>query len=218
MIEVIRAISDAAVAMLAETGWPSLRPLLNGSPGQILVLDTHRLDQFMPPRVVFMPTKSTFGPRATSRGAVPVAANLSGYDEQSKIAIANPAIWTEKMGYEVRCWSIASDNEDDPSGADFECTQALYQIVIAAMESVMTGCYGLSGGAWNTVAHSTRVGREFVFSVDVMVPVLRNATPPPAILTSLGIAPGMPFAPSDVVPDIIDTIITPDGNSGPGCE
>lgn len=210
MIAVVNAISNALVETLAANGWPALRAHVNGSPGRIFLIDRHKLDQFMPPRVTFIPVKSVFTGRNTTRGPVKPALNKP-YDAQSKAVIANPAFAGEEITFEVRVWGIASDNEEDPDGADWDYTQAIYHSILAACEEIMTGCYKPEGGGWEPVAHVKRVGREFVFALTIGVPVLK--VPAPRTGT-----PGLPFAPAGVGPNVTDSMVVGTGDSSPGCE
>jgi len=211
MIEVISSISDCLVLGLATAGWPPLRPLVNGATGRIIIANSHTLDQFMPARVVFLPLKSEFGAKDTSRGTARVATNADGYDAESRLAVSNPAVATESVTFEVRCWGIASDDATDPHGLDYEYTRALYHGVIAASQLIMPGCYKVERGAWEIVSHVKRVGREFVFGLTVSTPVLQVMAPPTG-------TPGYPFAPSDVAPLITDSFVIGTGESSPGCE
>lgn len=211
MLAVINALSDALVAGLAASNWPPLRDFPNGTTGRILIVDAHRLDQFMPPRVSMMPLRSKFGNRNNTRGPVKVANNSSGYDAESKAAIANKAIHTDEATFEVRCWGIASDDEEDPYGRDFDYTWALRDALIAAANETMSGCYLLEGGDWQVVSHGRRVGREFVFLLTIHFPVLGKVAPPTG--TS-----GLPFAPSNVAPKVTDAMQLGTGESSPGCE
>ncbi len=226
MLASINALSDALVAQLANANLPALRTLPNGDTGRILLVEPHKLDQFLPPRVSMMPTKSKFGARSNTRGPVRIANNLTSYDAESKAAIATRAIHTDDATFEVRIWGIANENEEDPGGRDWDYTIALRDALIAAANETMTGCYQIDGGDWETVSHVKRVGRAFVFDMTIQFPVLAKVLPASATASvTPSTVPGLPFAPSGVGPNVTDAmqiktiLVGGDGNeSSPGCE
>jgi hypothetical protein len=212
MIEVINSLSDELVLRLAAANWPELHTLIDGSTGRIIIANEHTLDQYMPPRVSFIPQKSTFAAPDPTRGPVPVASNISGYDAESKAAIANRAIATELVNFRVACWGIASDGEDDPYGADFEYTRAIYHALLASAQALMPTCYTVEPGVWQpVVVHAGRVGREFIFGMTIAMPVL-------ATLAERTGTPGLGFAPSDVAMSATDSMVIGTGESSSGCE
>jgi hypothetical protein len=212
MIALVNAISDEVVAQLEDKGWPELRRLPNGDEGRIIISDFHKLDLFMPPRIVFLPARSKFGARDTTRGPVKVANNRSGYDEQSRAVIGNPALGSERLTFDVRCWGIATDIESDDweGAADFEYTQVLYHALLAACETLVTGCYEAEPGNWAVISHGKRVGREFQFGLNFGIPVLKE-------IQRYDETPNMPRAGAGVRPHIADSMITANGESL-GCE
>lgn len=221
---VIDVINDDVVAGLLEGGWPALQPLLIEDPpgtrveGRILVGNRHMFAQYMPPRIIFTPIASSFGPRETTRGAVTVAGDKAKLSTESRAAVANPAFLSEMATFEVACWG-AADTVDptNPSEEwtahlrDWEYTRALYLQVLASMQKTMPNCFEVGSGTWRDVQHSRRVGREFVFQLRIGLPILY--VPPPVIGE-----PGLPFASGSVQVEIHDYLVGPDGITGPGCE
>lgn len=217
ILSTIASISAEVVNQLALKGWPPLATLVNGNPGQIILLDKHLLDQYIPPRIYMMPIRSGFGPRDTSRGYANVSMNDSNgkYDPQSYTAVANQAIFSHNLTYEVGCWSFANTAiEPDPYGSDFDYTLALAEIFIASCQAVMPGCFELVAGGWENVSQAQRVGRQMTFGVTVHLPVLRRPAPP----AISGLVPGMQHAPPGVAPNLTDWLTLPDGTTSPGCE
>lgn len=218
MMKIVDAINCRLVAGLAEAGYPPLEKLLADAsgvypPGRILVGNRHVFGQYTPPRVIMLPVSSTFGPRDTTRGPVPVAGNLTGYDAESRVSTGVRAIFTDAVRFEVSCWSISPEGvpEADAELLDWDYTQALAHLFIASCQGVMPGCFRIEGGTWRDVAHQRRVGREFVFDLTVGVPILDTLPP-------LDAPPGLLRAPAGVQPVISDTFTLPSGASGPGCE
>lgn len=211
MIDLITALSDATKVHLTTAGWPPLRNLVNGEPGRILLIDSHRLDQYMPPRISMMPESAKFGAKDPTRGTSRVAGNASSYDAESRAAINNPSIGSELVTFEVRCWGIASDTEEDPYGADFEYTRALYNALNIAANEIMSGCYKFEDGKWMTVAHLERVGREFVCGLTIALPILSRLSAPTGPRE-------LPRAPVGVHPVVTDQMTIGTGASSPGCE
>jgi len=211
MIEVISRLSAEVVAKLDEAGWPALRAFPNGETGRIALIDAHRIDQFMPPRITMIPIGTKVGPKDPTRGTVRVANNLTSYDAASKAVINNPPIATKEVTFEVRCWGIASDTEDDPYGRDFEYTEALHDAFVTVCDEIMSGCYRIGDGRWETVSHVKRVGRELVFTVTILMPITRRLSSPTE-------ARPLPNAPSDVEMVATDAMVIGSGASSPGCE
>lgn len=214
MIEVITAISTHLVASLVTAGYPPLCPLLDGTAGRILIGRRHSFDQAMPPRVIFMPTKSAFGPRRNTLGTARPSDNASGLSAESRTALAQRSILSESITFDVACWGIASEEtfEEDGAAADFEFTHALSRQVIASFQYLMPGNFKVEGGMWRDVAHRARVGREFVFGLTFFHPVLDEIT---TIVD--GVVPGLPYAPSDVAMEHTDMMVSASGATGGGC-
>ncbi len=213
MIEVITAVSDHVVESLVTAGYPPLCPLLNGEAGRILIGRRHSFEQAMPPRILFTPMKAKFGARRNTLGTAKPSENSSGLSAESRTALAQRAIFTEDITFDVACWGIASEDvfEEDGAAADFEFTHALARQVIASFQYLMPGNFRVEGGVWRDVAHSVRVGREFVFGLTFGSPVLDEIT---TIVD--GVIPGLPYAPSDVAPNFTDSMVAADGTTTGG--
>lgn len=217
MMALLDSLSDHVNAGLEQARYPRLTPLLTGDPGRIVVGDRHEYDQLVPPRILFRPVSSTFDSRSSGRGPVPLATNATRPDAESRAAMAMRAIAAEECVFEASVWSVAPDGFRNPTVADYEFTRALYLQLIASLGATMPGCYKVGNGTWRPVPHVSRVGREFVFNVSFLVPVLAEIEP----LNMPGLpelAGGLPFAPADVAPDIHDSLVLSTGESGPGCE
>ncbi len=222
MIELVARISDHMNAALHAAGYPRLTPLLDGQPGRIIVGNRWQHDQIVPPRVIMIPTKSVFQARSTSRGAANVAANRDGPDAEGRAALANRAILTELATFEVAAWSLAPDDLPDSGAADFDYTRGLYNQLVASCHALMPGCYSVDGGVWRAAQHVQRVGREFVFSLTIHLPILAELPPtelaPPDPATGAPAVAGLPYAPAGTAADVADTFVGLEGATGPGCE
>jgi hypothetical protein len=207
MIALVAALSASVVLGLAAAGYPPLTANVDGSPGGILLGDQHQFEHWSPPRIIFTPTKSTFGARDTTRGVATVAANAP-YSAESLRLLARRVFASELLTFEVRCWGIAPVSAPD---LDYAFTQGLYHQVLASAQELCVGCYEVDGGTWTDATHVVRAGREFVFAITFNVPILTTLAP----LTG---QQGLPFAPAAVAPDITDTMVLSTGGSGPGCE
>lgn len=218
VIQVIDALNAHVVAGLAEKGYPKLAELLNGEEGRILIGNRHTFEQQMPPRIIMIPMRTTFNARDTSRGTAPVTTNTIGYDAEGKRTLAVKTILVEAMTLECSCWGIAPDNEDESiiPLLDFRYTQALYHQLIASCQQLMPGAFTALPGIWKAVEHLSRVGREFVFGLTINIPVLEELEPSGE--PGFEGEGGLEFAPSDVTANITDSMVNPDGTSGPGCE
>lgn len=217
MLAAIKLLSDATIAQLAKSGWAPLRHLPNGDEGRILLMDAHRLDQFMPPRISMMPAKSKFSGRNNTRGPVRVSQNTNGYDAESRMAISAKAIHQDEMTFEVRCWGWASDREDDLDGRDWDYTIALRDAVIAAANEIMSGGYAIDNGEWRVASHNARVGREFVFHLTINFAITESPLPP-ATSAGTSSAAALRFAPDGTHIKPSDQMTIGTGASSPGCE
>ncbi len=213
MIDVITVISDHVVAGLEEAGYPPLAKLLNGRDGKILIGRRHDFDQYTPPRIIFFPTKTTFSGRRNTLGTVRVADNTNGRSAEARAAMAQRALYTKSITFEVSCFGIASADvfEEDGAAADFAYTNALVDQVIASLQYKIPGDFKVEGGIWRDAPHLKRVGREFIFGVTIHVPVLDELT---TIVD--GVVPGLPFAPSNVGAEYTDSMVAADGTTEGG--
>lgn len=166
IVALVSAISDAVVASLEEAELPEL------SEGKILLGRQHQYGEAMPPRIIFIPLGSKFGPRNIT-SAAPVATNLSGPDAERLAMLHQPAIGTEKVRFEVRCWG---QSEDEDADEDFDCTQTLYRKVVLCVHKLCLGVYDLGDLTWtdSQIANPqhVRAGREAVFTLTIDTPVL----------------------------------------------
>ncbi len=137
--------------------------------GRILLGRQHIAENSSPPRVVFVPLSSTFGPRSVSSRSN-VAGNMSA--EQLYASQAR-SLATEKVTFEVHVWGLATSGDDD---ANFDATQVLYQQVIRTANLIATGRVGLGSGRWveaeSGASQVVRLGRGYVFELELETPVL----------------------------------------------
>ena len=164
----VSAISDTVVANLASAGYPAL------TDGAILLGRQHQSEQSSPPRIIFVPLGSTWGPRSPSSPSNVQAGG--GYTNDQRAIAAQRPVLSEMQRFEVRCWGAAdTGNVDD----DIAFTQALYQAVILAVHLRAVGSCDLEhgqAGQWvQANIKNTQLsvsGQEFVFTLGIAVPVL----------------------------------------------
>jgi len=190
-ITVIGAISTALIATLADGSYPAL------TDGRILVGRQHVYEASSPPRVVFVPVRSEWGPR-TMFNASPVAGKTSDQRQQW----VQRAIWTDITHYEVHVWGASVPADPD---LDFVATQQLYQAVIYATHSLMPGCYNLVPGDWAdqraSASQMVKAGHEFVFGLQIYTPVTDNP-----------FEAALQFVPSDTTANPTVVLQPPDGS------
>jgi hypothetical protein len=166
IVALVSAISTDVAGRLAAQGIPPL------TDGKILLGRQHVLEQSAPPRIVFVPMTSRFGPRDTYN-----ASRISGFPS-SEILLqwSQRAIHNDAVLFEVHCWGAASPPSPD---GDFDVTQVLYQTVIASIRTNITGGYTLFPGTWAdqqpTAAQLQKLGHEFVFGLEINTPILDPA-------------------------------------------
>lgn len=161
IVALVSAISTDVSAGLLAAGYPAL------TDGAILLGQQHLMEQSSPPRIIFIPKSSTFGPPSPA-SASNVSTNTP-YSTEGRRQIAQRSIQTDSVTFEVRCWgqSVPADPNND-----FDVTQALYQQVIMSTHLIAAGNYKVGNGTWNDTSQLYRSGREFVFSLTLATPVL----------------------------------------------
>lgn len=161
IVALVSAISTDVSAGLLAAGYPAL------TDGAILLGMQHIVEQSAPPRIIFIPKSSTFGPPSPA-SASNVSTNTP-YSTEGRRQIAQRSIQTESVTFEVRCWgqSVPADPNND-----YDVTQALYQQVMISTHLLAAGNYKIGNGAWTDTSQLFRGGREFVFSLTLATPVL----------------------------------------------
>lgn len=171
----VSAISDDVVAKLFAAG---ATPLVDE---KILIGRQHIYEMSSPPRVVFIPISSTYGPRGMYNRSVVSGAPSS----EMTLQTLERSILTETTHFEVHVWGIASP--PDPEGGDFDATQVLYQQVIASTHLLACGSYKIENGKWTDQAPSAsqmiKAGHEYVFMLSLDTPILDQ---PAAVAGNLG--------------------------------
>jgi hypothetical protein len=193
---IITTLSDEVVARLAAASYPPLCPDASGNAGRILVGRAAQFEQAAPPRIIFVPLGSAFSTRDIYSRAQTY--NAAERREQN----AQRAIAQEALGFEVRCWG----QSDPPHPTDdFDVTRALYHCVRAVVHDLCPGAYEIDAtGSYTDAtfasAQLARAGREFVFNVTLLTPVLSSLLP---------YSTTRQYAPPAVLPVITDGIQTP---------
>lgn len=200
IVALVSAISTAVTTALAAASYPAL------TDGKILLGRQHQYEGSAPPRIIFTPMSSRWAAKLPA-SASNIATNAP-YSPEGKAQIAQRAILSEYVTFEVSCWGSAggtsgqTGNPDD----DFIVTMALYQAVIQQTHLMSVGSYDVisaGGGKWRqsqpTSTQLNVYGQEFVFGLTLAIPVLDRL---------------LPFAPSGVAPHTGIIIVTGNGNSG----
>lgn len=187
IVALVAAISTDVVDALSAASYPSL------TDGQILLGDQHVYEQSSPPRIIFTPVSSAFGPPN------PASAWTSDSASERARMVQQAPIASEDVMFEVRCWGASGDSAD----LAYDTTQALYHQVIISTDRLARGVFAVGAGQWTDATHLSRHGREFVFQLSLSTPVLGKL---------------LQYAPSNVAPSITDHLTLPDGTTGPGCE
>lgn len=178
IVAVVNAISEDVVNSLAAAGYPALVD------GKILIGRQKQFEMSAPPRIVFVPLGSKWGPRspaspspASGVTAPPNAPGVSSYTPDQRAEIIQRPLYSEMARFEIRCWGVAPDSIDPTD--DILVTEALYRQVIASTHKKAVGSFELireTGGTWTDAslksAQLMKDGLEFVFHMAIGVPVL----------------------------------------------
>lgn len=190
---IVNAISASVVDALKVAGYPAL------TDEKIQIGRQHQFEQSAPPRIVFTPLESTWGPRMPSSPSN--VQSPQQYTNDQRAELLQRAILTEWIRFEVRCWGAAgTGNVDD----DIDVTKALYQQVIMSTHLLAVGSYDVikSRGVWTQASiKNTQFsvdGQEFVFTLAIATPVLDKL---------------LLFAPTGVVSQTTVTEQLPNGQS-----
>lgn len=195
IVALVAAISADVVAKLAAAGYPAL------TDGEILLGRQEQFAQSAPPRIIFTPARSSFPAKDVYNRSL--LSLMNPYSTEALAQIAQRAIRSDNLTFEVRCWGSA--DPPDPAN-DFDITQAYYQQVIASVHSLCPGAFSVENGTWTdstyTSAQLFRDGREFVFGLTFYTPVLDQL---------------LEFAPSNVAPNPTTELVLESGAQEVGC-
>lgn len=185
----VTAVSDAVVARLAAAGYPALVA------GKILLGEQHIAENDSPPKIVFVPYSSRFSSKDVT-SAAPLLTSTP-YTAEKRVEISNRSVLTEEFTFEVHCWATTTDRSNPVAvpDADYNFARALYHALIASCDDLARGAYAVEPGRWTPQGVIT-LGREFVFGLTFMTPVLTEL---------------LPFVPPGTVGQ---AIIVPDGSTG----
>lgn len=161
----VSQISAAVVARLAAASYP---PLVAG---QILLGEQHLGENDAPPKIVLVPHSSRFSSKDITT-ATPLL-TATPYGPEKLIQISSRPVLTDEFTFEVHCWATTS-NRTNPAGVpddDYNFARALYHALIASCDDLARGVYVAEPGRW-TPSGVIALGREFVFGLTFMTPVL----------------------------------------------
>ncbi len=210
---IIAALSEDVVAKLAAAGYPALTPDASGNAGKILIGSAANYETTAPPRIIFEPKGSKFGTAEYASAS----ASLDTLERRNQGALRTVA--AEDIEFDVRCWGAAGTS--DPAD-DYDVTRALYHQVRASLQSLMPGAFSIdSAGKFTTSANINRDGREYVFGVTFLTPVMGNLVPYAianrTAVARAAIVEGL-YAPTGVAAVGTDAMTLPDGTTEPGCD
>jgi hypothetical protein len=135
--------------------------------GMFLLGRQHIFEQSTPPRIVFIPRSSGFGPKSVASRFTNAAADEIAREQ------AQRSIGTDKKTFEVHVWGAASAPDPDD---DFDATEVLYQQVLRTTHLLASGVYAFGDGQWAdqqpTASQNVKSGHEFVFTLSLATPVL----------------------------------------------
>lgn len=172
IVAIVSAISADVVAALSAAGYPAL------TDGKILLGGQHIWENSSPPRIVFTPVRSVFGPRSPSSSSQTTTNRK--YSAESQAQIAQRTIGTDAVIFEVRCWGMTPDRTSPTAvDDDFDQTQVLYHAVLQSIQRLMPGnpVVMADNGEWTEAkaknTHLDLLGREFVFTTTpIPTPIL----------------------------------------------
>ena len=141
-----------------------------------------------PPRVVFVPVSSAFGPPSLAG-----ASNYVGFPSAELTAQRlSKAIHTETLNFRVHVWGAAATADRD---GDYDAAQVLYQALIRSVQRIANGCYRLTNGEWTDATLLTAAGREFVFGLSIDTPI--SQLPLVVVDPATVAVPTLVYAPAD---------------------
>lgn len=167
--------------------------------GKILIGKQHVAEASRPPRVVFVPEGSIFGPQSVANQWT----TASALERQTQYA--QRAIGSDKTKFRIHVWN-ANTPTPDPD-LDWDATRMLYQAVYASIYKATVGSHKFLQGAWTDSTNAgpsvMNYGREFVFYLELDTPVTDVL---------------LPLQPSGTVAHTTDTMQSFDGQSSDvGC-
>jgi hypothetical protein len=148
----------------------NMAPLVEG---KILLGPQHVAEHTSPPRIIFIPKGSKFGPKS-------VTAALPGPSAtpEKRREVQQRSIGTEILLIEVRCWGQSTPADDDE---DWNVARGLAHLVMQAAEVLTAGIWNATSGSWTDsepgAALLNRAGREFRFMLEIGTPILGDLLP-----------------------------------------
>jgi hypothetical protein len=167
---IVTQISDAVVTRLADAGYPPLQA------GKILLGEQHLNENDATPKVVFVPRSSRYSSKDITSAAPLLSA--TPYTAEQLVEISNRPILTEEFTFEVHCWGRTNTDANPITipDDDYNFARTLSHAVIAACDDLARGAYTVEPGQW-TPSGVINYGREYVFGLTLMTPVLSVLLP-----------------------------------------
>lgn len=162
IVGLITFLSSDVSMRLAAAGYP---PLVDG---RILLGRQHVEEQSAPPRIVFVPMGSSYGPKDAVGNPTPARA------AERRAQIAQRSRMTDLQRFEIHCWGVTAAAPDPDF--DFDATQFLVHTLIGSIQDNIRGTYTMIGGTWADqqpgAAQLQKLGHDFVLTIDIQTPVL----------------------------------------------
>lgn len=139
--------------------------------GAILVGKEYVTENTFAPRIVFVPLRTTYGPRdVTSSFTAAAIADGEVERERTMRSVATTVWW-----YEVHVWGIAPPGAVELGKRSFGHTEALHHQVIRSAHARCKACYELGSGTWldqvDGAPQRIKGGHELVFQLGLSAPV-----------------------------------------------
>lgn len=175
--QIVSAISDQVITDLAAADYPALID------SKILLGAQYIFEQSAPPRIIFIPFDTDYSEKDVYNKNL--QADLP-YSTEAKAQILGDSIATEHLRFQIRCWGVGEDPDDD-----FDLTRALVHATILACRKVLgpftEGGVEILKGKWSDAqtGASTQLikyGRECVFGLSIGTPVLAELRRNPSSL------------------------------------
>ena len=161
IVGLISYLSTDVSARLAAAGYP---PLVDG---RILLGRQHVDEESAPPRIVFVPMSSSYGPKDA-------VSSPQRRPAENRAQIAQRSRMTDLQRFEIHCWGVTAAAPDPDF--DFDATQFLVHTLIGSIQDNIRGTYTMIGGTWADqqpgAAQLQKLGHDFVLTLDIQTPVL----------------------------------------------
>lgn len=143
--------------------------------GRILLGHEHVEETSFPPRMIMVPKRCTFGPKATTTSYTAAAFTDGEPNRQRTEGSFRTVVWW----YEVHIWGIAwNATERARLRRSFGSCELLMAQLIRSAQDRCAGCYELGAGAWPDQHEGgpqrVKSGHEIIFQIGLSAPIPRE--------------------------------------------